>query len=345
MHPRPAAVRLLACLALVLSAAVSGCAAQVAPQAAAHWRAAQAERAQGRLLEALAELDAALALAPDQPAFHAMRGDIEMQIGDEVDALADLGAAIRLYGDDKRTVEPLIQRASLLLRTDLGQARRDAEHAIALDPAAAQPHYTLAVLLSASDRPRALEEIGRSVALDPRLVHYREVRAMLRSGSFELAEALKEIDVDLARAPDDDMAWATRAEARLELGDVRAARDDARRALALRPSNVAAQFVEAFADVFLDELPAAAAILRELRARSPDALATRPAVAGTGPGDLLGRIAKDGSRQSRAQLALGMLGAARGDRLVADLHFTQAEEFDAALGPRVQQARALFAKD
>ena len=221
-------------------------------------------------------------------------------------------------------------------------ARRDFEHAIALDPDASGAHYMLASALMGSDPPRALAEADRSIALEPTPAIYHQLRGMLRQDVGDLAGAKADLDLAVERDPKTFLMGSARAGLNLERGDCAAAREDALQARALFKNHPLDAVTEALADVFVDDVPAAARLLRDVAQRAPEAIAARSAVSSSTPDAMLARIGRDPARAPKAQLAWGLVAAARGEPVLANQHFEQALEADPRLADSVRFARKSF---
>ena len=333
------AVKVLATASLILAATM---ARAQSPEGMAHWNKATEALKGNHYGAALPELDAALAAFPNNPVVLATRGDIHLRMGHFEAALADLGAAIRSAGETKVAARPLYQRAGLIMAKQPDVARRDIEHAVALDPDDSDAHYMLAASLRREDPVRALAEIDRAVALHPAPAIYRELRGMLRQEGGDLAGAKADLDLAVERDPKNFLVWSARASVNLERGDCRAARSDASQAQVLYKNHPLDSVTEALADVFLDDIAAAARLLREVAQHAPEEIAERAWLGAATPDALLSRIDRDAGRSPRAQLAWGMVAAARGDSATARQHFDQALKGDARLADQVHLARRLF---
>jgi serine/threonine protein kinase/Flp pilus assembly protein TadD len=209
---------------------------------------ARAYEALGQIPDALADVEQAIALAPDDPAGYQERARLSLQYGleaDPADVLADLDRAVQLAPDSARAHHlrgwailnfPLVDETPNPLAA-LDDLRRAAE----LASADAEVQFTLARALLAAHQPfDALAAANRAVELRPDDFAGRKLRAHIR---FALGDYHAAID-DLAAALDlepDPTAQATlhaeRGYLHLKLGAVADAQSDARRALELDPDS------------------------------------------------------------------------------------------------------------
>ncbi|ROR32924.1 tetratricopeptide repeat protein, partial [Inmirania thermothiophila] len=156
---------------------------------ARHNLAMQLER-RGRLREALAELDRAVARVPRLAPARLERGRIRHRLGDLRGAVEDYDAALALRPG---WWVPLDNRAlARLALGDVAGALADLDRAIGLAPAVARLWADRgAVRLVAGDPAAALADLERAVALgaDDAGVHYNRGRALARLGRAEEAAA------------------------------------------------------------------------------------------------------------------------------------------------------------
>ncbi len=185
---------------------------------------ASARAALGDLAGALEEMNAALALAPQDARLYAVRAELRNRLKDHRGALQDAGAAL---ARDPREAFALAQRA--VAKAGL------------------------------NDAPGALEDSSSALLLDPRSSISFSTRAWAKNqlddpeGAIEDASAALEIDARQASA------YVHRATARLKRNDARGARDDAAAALSLDPKLPRAHFLRASARELLGDLDGALA--------------------------------------------------------------------------------------
>lgn len=166
----------------------------------AHYLRAMSYRWNRAPQRALADLDRAVALAPDEQLLFTERANIHSMLGNPAAAAADLGIALAIAPADPSLY--LLRSAALrqLGRTDAALA--DAEQAIALDDN------------------------------DP-LAHYRRAVILMDAGRYD--EALVGLDTVIAGAPDFPFPYGARAWSRYKTGqDLEGALQDVARASALQ---------------------------------------------------------------------------------------------------------------
>lgn len=170
-------------------------------------------------------------------------------------ALADLDRAIALAPE-----QPLPYNSRATLREalrDLAGARADLDRAIALAPVWADPYNNRGnVRLAAGDVAGALEDYDRALALSPDHVRARYNRAVARERQRDVAGALADMDAAIRLAPDWAHAYAMRVRYRAALNDTAGALADCERALALLPPGSAdARTVEGYRATLLARPP------------------------------------------------------------------------------------------
>ncbi|MGC3963695.1 MAG: tetratricopeptide repeat protein [Rhodocyclaceae bacterium] len=137
-----------------------------ASDALAWVRRAEVEVAMSELDEAQASLDRAIALEPELPRAHALRGFVALAKGDADSALTLFNAAI-----ERNSAEPLAWYGRAMARTRLGQSddgRRDLEVAVTLDPSNAELRAYLARSYAEADRmDEAVAQNDLARKLDP----------------------------------------------------------------------------------------------------------------------------------------------------------------------------------
>lgn len=103
--------------------------------------------------EALADMDRAVALAPDSPGGYISRGGVRKLYGDLRGALDDYNTALTLNGDDASSY---MQRGRIyLLLGDSTAARRDFEAVLRLDTMPSEADNAVYALLALGDREKA----------------------------------------------------------------------------------------------------------------------------------------------------------------------------------------------
>ena len=199
--------------------------------------------ARGRALDelgdykrAIADYDAAIVLAPQDPVLHLNRGVAKIHDGRPADAIPDYEIALRLKPDWHL---PYFDRAVAL--GDLGQraaALKDFERAIRLKPDDAWIYVGQGDVLAASGNlARALAAYDKALALRPELDDPRAKRAAVLLRLDRPAEALPELDRVLAAHPSKPHLWQTRGAAKFQLARYADAAADFARTLALAPQD------------------------------------------------------------------------------------------------------------
>jgi tetratricopeptide (TPR) repeat protein len=203
------------------------------------WVVAYVNRGNARLdmdrrAEALADFDAAIALRPDYAPAHCNRGRALWTLHRANEALASFDRAIAL---NPNHAEAYNNRGAAL--TELKQAERaleDLDRAIALKPDYAEAHNNRGNARLALARPQAaLADYDRALTIRPDfpLAHCNRSAALRALGQAE--EALASIDRALALAADYADAHNNRANALLDLGRPHEALTSVDRAIAIRP--------------------------------------------------------------------------------------------------------------
>lgn len=183
---------------------------------------ADAARRSGRVLEAHARIEAAIAADPTLTASHVARAQLGNDALDEGPA-----ALLRLReapGFD-RTPGALVDAARMArAQGDRNAARRDVRRALALDrdrPTARLMAVNLA--LDTAEVDDALEHLGQAIQLRPFSVHLVLQRARILAGRNALDEALAQIAAAKRIAPDDPTSFSLEAELLLLSGKKEAA--------------------------------------------------------------------------------------------------------------------------
>jgi len=186
----------------------------------------------GRLEEALAEFDAAIAADPGYPDYYIDRGNLLHQMGRLDAARADYETAMRV---GPPFPEPYYNRAEIHFATgDHEAALADLDHALELDPGFVDAYVNRAGLLAARgeyERARADAERGLRLAPDNPFL-------LCVLGQIEMAEdradrAREAFDGALRHDPALASAWANRGILAFQNGDVDGAVRDLSRAIDL----------------------------------------------------------------------------------------------------------------
>ncbi|WP_405140581.1 tetratricopeptide repeat protein [Sphaerisporangium sp. NBC_01403] len=186
----------------------------------------------GNPQEALADLNAAIAIDPAYPDYHLDRGNLLFQMGRPEAALADYERALRL---SPPLPEGYYNRAQLLLAMgDLEAAKADLDHVIELDPGYLDAYINRAGLLAQfglDEQARA--DVDAGLVLAPGNPHLSCVLGQLETSAGRYEEARAAFDVALSGAPSLVPAWASRASLRYETGDLQGAVADLTHAIGL----------------------------------------------------------------------------------------------------------------
>lgn len=184
---------------------------------------------------AVADLDRALGLAPDDPRSLALRGEYLRGLERHDEAIRDLDKALDLNPADPFALAS--RGATRLSRHEYDEALADLDRAVRL-----KPDYPWALVRRArvhralGDPVRQLADLDRAVAVDPDWAWVRCERgdALRVAGRDE--EALADYDHALALDPAYASAYASRGAALANLGRHEDALADLNRALELKPS-------------------------------------------------------------------------------------------------------------
>ncbi|MGY0068036.1 tetratricopeptide repeat protein [Streptomyces sp. QTS137] len=196
---------------------------------------AVARGVRGEYAAAVADLDTALALRPDDPRSLALRGEYHRTLRRHHEALADLGRAVGL--DPAHDYAWASLGATRLALGEPAAALTALDRALALKPDYSWALIRRARVWRALDEPaRQLADLDRAVALQPDSpwAHCERGDALRAAGRDE--EALAHYDHALALDPGYASAYASRGVALSRLGRHDRALRDLDRALELSPS-------------------------------------------------------------------------------------------------------------
>lgn len=184
---------------------------------------------------AVDDLDRALALEPDSPSAHSVRGEYHRALNHGEAALRDLDRGIEL--DPAHHFAWASRGALHLTRGDLQAARADLDRSLDLNP-----DYVWALVRRArvwrglGDPARRLADLDRAVALQPDWPWGRCERGDALRNAGRIEEALRDYDHVLALDPDYASAHASRGAALAALGRHEEALTALNRALDLNPA-------------------------------------------------------------------------------------------------------------
>ena len=172
----------------------------------------------GDTARALADLDRAIQLAPDRANAYLLRGIVSGRRGDQVSALADYDKAATL---DPGNAEALVNRAAVRsTRGDQDGAIVDLDAAIALQPNDPVANYNRGYAYFAKgDYDRAIQNYTSAIRADPNMAMAYNNRCMTRViAGIDTAQALDDCDLALSKMPDSLESRATRGFVYLKLG-------------------------------------------------------------------------------------------------------------------------------
>ncbi|MCS7287878.1 MAG: tetratricopeptide repeat protein [Roseiflexus sp.] len=225
-------------------------------------------RALDNLPAAAEALEQALRLRPDAASWRVELGLVHLERGWHGEALAELNQAIATAPD---LPDAWRARARAFLAIDqVDNARANLIEALRRNPRDAESYALLAeTLIDLGHTSQALESARRAVALHPDNPHYRRAlaRALRASGQrAEAAEHLSRVISDASPA----QWWEELADDHLALGDLPAARAALERAVAAAPDHAAMRFRLGDVLLRLGEPAAAVEQLRVAIARRSD---------------------------------------------------------------------------
>ncbi|HET9253171.1 MAG TPA: tetratricopeptide repeat protein [Candidatus Eisenbacteria bacterium] len=197
----------------------------------AHTHRAWGLQEQGNLEGALADLDRALALDPENEEALSTRGTVHLMRQDFGRARADLDRALRLRPESSAAWN---NRGLVRLNQgDTSGAVEDFTRAIELSPRSHEGYLNRAVALGGMKRyPEALSDIDLAVGLMPDNARAHLLRGVTRYEMGDAAGALEAIDTAIRLHPQAAEAYAARAQALERLGRFTEALQDAERARA-----------------------------------------------------------------------------------------------------------------
>ncbi len=189
-------------------------------------------RALGQQVEALADIDRAIALLPDEPDFHLLRGNCLASLSDRPGAIAAYAEAARIFPE---FVAAWYNRAlTFIEQKDYYPAIRDLGKCIALEPMA--PGYLIdraGVYAVLSDFSKALADYEIAVRLNPRHpeIHFLRGHVLVKLDRIE--EAVAAYDKSIALQPGLAAAYRYRGAAKMHLQRKAGAFEDFEKAAAL----------------------------------------------------------------------------------------------------------------
>lgn len=195
----------------------------------------------GRLAEALADCDAAIAADPHHAEYHFDRGNLLRRMGRGEEALASYSEVMRLSPPFS---EAYYNRADLLrAEGELEASLRDFEYVLELDPDWLDARVNRAGLLAElGEFTQAREEAQRGLAVDPANPFLHCVLGQVLAEQEEYAAALSEFGLAIEQDATLITALAGHASCAYQLGDPVVAVDELTRAVELSPDDPALRF-------------------------------------------------------------------------------------------------------
>jgi tetratricopeptide (TPR) repeat protein len=228
---------------------------------------AQAREQLGQVSEAFADVESAIATAPEEATGYQERARLIVQYGldDPIVALADFDHAIQLAPDSPRAH---FLRGWAILNFPLieGQpnptaAVDDLNKAVALDPRNAEAQLTLAqALLGAGNPEEALTPANRAVELEPESALHWKRRAHIEFALGDFHAAQDDLTAAIEREADVNtlaLLYAERAYLSFRLSAMPKAQADLAQALNLAPASDLARYVQMLLDPSLPRPEAA----------------------------------------------------------------------------------------
>ena len=193
----------------------------------------------GRAAEGLVDIDAALALAPNDAMLHMMRAQVLRELGRVDESRDELDTAIRLAPK----VAGFRQNRGLLRMEaeDFAGAVEDFTAFLQSAPHNAEVLYTRSRCLRRINRPSAADsDLDLAISINPDLVAARVERGNLRVNAGQMTEAGVDFDAALRIEPDNISGLVGRAVVRFAAGNAAGALADLDRAVAQAPDYVPA---------------------------------------------------------------------------------------------------------
>lgn len=222
----------------------------------------------GDYIRALADLDLAVALAPDSQV-HVRRGVVRALLGQPSPAIADYTTALSF---DPRNVEALVNRAAIeAARGDTAAALRDLDAALAIAPGNAVARYNRGyVSFARRDYDQAIRDYGTAIDLDPQLGWAYLNRCLTRVvAGRDVGQATGDCDQALKLLPEAPEARETKGFLYLNLGNPEGAQREYDAALALDANRPLALHGRGLARTLKGDLAGGQADKNAARALSP----------------------------------------------------------------------------
>jgi eukaryotic-like serine/threonine-protein kinase len=185
---------------------------------------------QARWDEAIADLDVAVRLRPEEPETYVHRASLKLEMHHPKDALEDLDRALKM---DNRLTRAWFLSAMARRRLDDAEgAKRDFAEGMRIEPADAEGWYERGRARLESDPKGSLTDLDRALQLNPRFLPAMQSKGYILADVLKKnAEALVVMDRVVALYPDYTPARLGRGVLRARLGQLYEAREDARACL------------------------------------------------------------------------------------------------------------------
>ncbi|MBX3472093.1 MAG: tetratricopeptide repeat protein, partial [Planctomycetes bacterium] len=227
---------------------------------------------QGRREPALEDLDRAIVLSPTTPDLYHNRANARSAAGDVDGALADLDRSIELSPGASSLVNRGVLRAR---RGRHEEALQDYARALELDPGLAHAYMNRGSLyIDRGELSRAQADLERAVAIDPRLAIGWFNLGIVRQAQGHDDAAIRDLTRAIELRPDLARAWSGRGLSRHRAGQLDAAAADYDHALALE-DGATTRLCRAALRQGRGDLAGAREDLEAILARSPDASEAR----------------------------------------------------------------------
>ncbi len=178
-----------------------------------HARVALQHLAEDRPVEALNTLDQAIAQYPEAAELHGIRGSLLLEQGEVTEALASLESAVRLAPDNPLHLTNRAQAYRKFNRTD--EALADLDRAIEIDTGLLSARFNRGALsFSQGDFETALIDFEQCIAIDPHTAAPWFNRAAVYEATGRREEAIADLRRFLEIAPSEE--WKTTAEELLQ---------------------------------------------------------------------------------------------------------------------------------
>ena len=183
----------------------------------------------------LSDIEAAIKLVPDNPAFYIGRAQVFLQKGNFQDALDSLDEVLRR--NPKNAVAYALRGQILVNMKNPTRALQDIEEAIRLDPKIALAYNARGLIaLERGELDKAIADFDTAIKLDANGVAFYSNRGSAFYHKRELTRALADLDQALKLDPKRPEPYRYRGLVFAELGEFEKARGNLRQALALNPT-------------------------------------------------------------------------------------------------------------